>query len=114
VYITENGVAADDDRFRIVYLALTFSALREAMDRGVDVRGYFYWSLMDNYEWGSFVPKFGLVAVDPATFERSPKPSAAFYREVIERNGLDGELVRRHLSELPSLAARAAAGANRA
>ncbi|MEP7355678.1 MAG: family 1 glycosylhydrolase [Anaerolineales bacterium] len=102
VYITENGLAADDDRFRIVYLALTFSALREALDRGVDLRGYFYWSLLDNYEWGTFIPRFGLVAVDPATFERRPKPSAAFYREVIERNGLDADLLRRYLTELPT------------
>ena len=77
VYITENGCAATDDRFRIVYLALTLSALSEALDRGVDVRGYFYWSLLDNYEWGSFIPKFGLVAVNPVTFARAPKPSAA-------------------------------------
>jgi beta-glucosidase len=104
VYITENGCAADDDRFRIVYLALTFSALREALDRGVDVRGYFYWSLMDNYEWGSYVPRFGLVAVDRETFARTPKPSAAFYREVIAQNGFDQALLRRYLHELPTLA----------
>ncbi len=111
VYITENGCAADDDRFRIVYLALTLSALREAMDRGVDVRGYFYWSLLDNYEWGSYLPRFGLVAVNPQTFERTPKPSAAFYRAIIERHGFDGDLVRRFLNELPTLAPRRPAGA---
>lgn len=103
VYITENGCCCDDDRFRIVYLALHLSALREAMERGVDVRGYFHWSLLDNYEWTSFVPRFGLVAVDPQTFERTPKPSALFYREVIRENGFSGALVRRHLDGLPSL-----------
>ena len=103
IYITENGCAADDDRFRIVYLALHLSALREAMDRGLDVRGYFYWSLMDNYEWTSFIPRFGLVDVDFRTFRRTPKPSALFYREVIQGNGFSGELVRRHLDALPTL-----------
>ncbi len=103
VYITENGCAADDDRFRIVYVALQLSAMQEALERGVDLRGYFYWSLMDNYEWGSFLPRFGLVAVDFETFQRTPKPSALFYRDVIRQNGFDAALLRRHLSELPTL-----------
>jgi beta-glucosidase len=103
VYITENGCATTDDRFRIVYLALHLFALKEAMERGVDVRGYFYWSLMDNYEWGSFIPRFGLVDVNFETFQRTPKPSAQFYREIIESNGFDGETVQRYLKELPVL-----------
>ncbi|OKY75154.1 MAG: hypothetical protein BM485_09250 [Desulfobulbaceae bacterium DB1] len=103
VFITENGCAAVDDRFRIVYLALHLSALHEAMERGVDVRGYFHWSLMDNYEWTSFIPRFGLVAVDFATFRRTPKPSAFFYREVIRGNGFSGATVKRYLDALPTL-----------
>jgi beta-glucosidase len=103
VYITENGCSADDDRFRIVYLALHLSALKEAIERGVDVRGYFYWSLMDNYEWGSFIPRFGLVEVDLKTFKRTPKPSALFYRDIIRENGFGGETVQRYLKELPTL-----------
>jgi len=103
VYITENGCAADDDRFRIVYLALQLSAMQEALERGVDLRGYFYWSLMDNYEWGSFVPRFGLVAVDFETFQRTPKPSALFYRDVIRQNGFDGQTLWRYLKALPTL-----------
>ncbi|MFZ5758170.1 MAG: glycoside hydrolase family 1 protein [Thermodesulfobacteriota bacterium] len=103
VFITENGCAADDDRFRIVYLALHLSALHEAMGRGVDVHGYFYWSLMDNYEWTSFLPRFGLVAVDFSTFQRVPKPSAFFYKEIIRENGFGGATVRRYLDELPTL-----------
>ena len=106
VYLTENGCAADDDRFRIVYLALHLSALHEAMAGGAEVRGYFHWSLLDNYEWTSFVPRFGLVGVDRATFARTPKPSAWFYREVIRENGFDGATVRRHLDALPTLKRR--------
>lgn len=105
VIVTENGVACDDDRFRIVYVALQLSAMREAMDRGVDVRGYFYWSLMDNWEWGSFVPRFGLCEVDFQTFQRTPRPSAWFFKEVIEQGGLTPALTRRYLRELPTLSA---------
>ena len=106
VYITENGCAATDDRWRIVYIALTLSALKEAIERGVDVRGYFYWSLMDNYEWISYLPRFGLVDVDFETFKRTPKPSALFYREIIRNNGFDGGTVQRYLKELPTLGKR--------
>jgi beta-glucosidase len=104
VYITENGCSATDDRFRIVYLALTLSALQEAIQSGVDLRGYFYWSFMDNYEWGSYIPRFGLVDVDFKTFKRTPKPSAYFYQDIIQNNGFSGETVRKYLSELPTLA----------
>jgi beta-glucosidase len=50
-------------------------SLRAAMDDGADVRGYFHWSLLDNWEWGHWEPTFGLIAVDRATFVRSPRPS---------------------------------------
>lgn len=103
VYITENGTSATDDRFRIVCIALHLSALKDALDRGVDVRGYFHWSLMDNYEWCSFIPQFGLVGVDFKTFKRTPKPSAMFYRDIIRANGFGGTTVSRHLKELPTL-----------
>lgn len=103
VHITENGCSCDDDRFRIVYIALHLSALREAISRGVDVKSYMYWSLMDNYEWGSFVPRFGLVDVDFKTFKRTPKPSASFYKEVIANNGVTQKMIRKYLKEMPSL-----------
>lgn len=105
VYITENGCSCNDDRFRIVYLALYLSAVHDAVRRGMDVRGYLYWSLMDNYEWSSFLPRFGLVDVDFKTFERTPKPSAAFYREIIENNGFSQQILRKYLHELPMLEA---------
>ena len=103
VYITENGCSCNDDRFRIVYLALYLSAVHDAVRRGMDVRGYLYWSLMDNYEWSSFLPRFGLVDVDFKTFERTPKPSAEFYREIIENNGFSQQILRKYLHELPML-----------
>jgi beta-glucosidase len=103
VYITENGCCCDDDRFRIVYLALHLSAMKDAIDRGVDLRGFLYWSAMDNYEWGSFLPRFGLVHVDFETFKRTPKPSAHFYREIIGENGFSQKVLRKYLTEMPSL-----------
>jgi beta-glucosidase len=102
VYITENGCAATDDRWRITYIALHLAALTEAIERGVDLRGYFYWSTMDNYEWYSFAPRFGLVHVDFATFVRTPKPSAHFFRSIIERNGFDQDLIRAYVDALPT------------
>ncbi|MET0325492.1 MAG: GH1 family beta-glucosidase [Ilumatobacteraceae bacterium] len=97
VYITENGCAYDDpvvdgrcaDPRRIEYLDLHLRALRDAIDAGVDVRGYYQWSLMDNFEWAlGFDKRFGLVHVDFESLERTPRDSAHWYRDVIERNGL--------------------------
>jgi beta-glucosidase len=75
IIVTENGVAASDDAQRIEYTTGALQSLRTAMDDGADVRGYFHWSLLDNWEWGHWGPTFGLVAVDRDTFERKPKPS---------------------------------------
>jgi beta-glucosidase len=99
VHITENGVAYDDpvepdgsvhDRRRIEYLDAHLRALHEALTAGVDVRGYYVWSLIDNFEWArGYAMRFGLVHVDRSTMARRPRDSAYWYREVIARNGLD-------------------------
>jgi len=93
VYITENGCSADDqvspagvvaDEARISYLDGHIRAVHEAMRVGVDVRGYFVWSLMDNFEWTEgFHQRFGLVHVDFATQRRTPKESFGWYRDLI-------------------------------
>jgi beta-glucosidase len=98
VYITENGAAMEDepdgegfveDRCRIEYLRAHLLALSEAIRSGADVRGYFAWSLMDNFEWASgYAPRFGLVRVDFATQRRTPKLSARWYADVIRRNAV--------------------------
>ncbi len=100
VYICENGVCADDDRIRLVYLARHFAALKEAMDQGVDIQAYIHWSAMDNYEWGSYVPRFGLIDVDRTTFKRTPKPSAYFYKDIIENHGITKEVRKKWLESL--------------
>ena len=92
VYITENGCSADDqvragaigDGDRISYLDGHIRAVHKAMEAGIDVRGYFVWSLMDNFEWTEgFHQRFGLVHVDFATQHRTPKASYSWYRDLI-------------------------------
>jgi beta-glucosidase len=88
VVVTENGIGTPDDAERVRYVTEALAALRRAMDAGVDVRGYFCWSLLDNFEWVlGYGPRFGLVEVDPATFERRPKPSAAWFGSLARANG---------------------------
>ncbi|MFA7637200.1 MAG: family 1 glycosylhydrolase [Monoglobales bacterium] len=104
VYISENGVACKDDRFRIVWIATYLSALSEAIKLGIDVRGYLHWTLLDNYEWASYTPTFGLCEVDrTGDFKRTPKPSAYFYRDIIKNNGFNQEILRKYLTSMPSL-----------
>ena len=77
MYVTENGIATDDDERRIAYIDGALAALRNTKADGIDVRGYFHWSLLDNFEWtAGYEQKFGLVAVDRKTFARTPKASA--------------------------------------
>lgn len=98
-----DGSGEYDDNIRIVYIAQVLSSIRDAIDAGVDVKGYLYWSLLDNYEWYSFEPQFGMVGCDFKTFERTPKPSALFYRDMIEANGFDQDMLRKYLDHIPSL-----------
>ncbi len=97
--ITENGAAYPDgpsasdglihDTNRIEYLDGHLRACHDAISHGVDLRGYFAWSLMDNFEWAEgYAKRFGIVHVDYATQRRVPKDSARWYQEVIRRNGL--------------------------
>jgi beta-glucosidase len=79
VYVTENGIGIDDDSTRIAYVPKRSKGSTGCLADGLDVRGYTYWSLLDNFEWAEgYKPRFGLVAVDRETFARSPKPSAAW------------------------------------
>jgi beta-glucosidase len=86
--VTENGIATSDDERRIAYTTGALAGLASAVDDGCRVFGYLHWSLLDNYEWGSFAPTFGLVAVDRRTFERTPKPSLAWLGGLARRNEL--------------------------
>ncbi len=77
IYVTESGIATDDDSRRIAYIDAALSEVRRCLDDGIDVKSFLYWSLLDNFEWTrGYGERFGLVHVDFETFERSPKPSA--------------------------------------
>jgi beta-glucosidase len=96
IYITENGCSSSDvpaadgrvyDTDRVMYLRNYLTHLQRATSEGIGVRGYFLWSLLDNFEWADgYTNRFGLHFVDYATQKRTPKLSASYYREVIARN----------------------------
>ena len=89
VYVTENGIGTADDPSRIEYVTRALTGLGRCLDDGIDVRGYFYWSLLDNFEWVlGYGPTFGMVAVDRTTFERRPKPSATWLGGIARANAL--------------------------
>jgi beta-glucosidase len=98
MYLTENGAAYVDvpdadgqvhDPERIAYLSDHLRAIHTAIEHGADVRGYFYWSLLDNFEWAyGYAKRFGIVYVDYDSLERVPKASARWYAGVAERNAM--------------------------
>ena len=99
IYITENGAAFADqavdgsvnDPRRVAYLHDHFRAAQQTIDAGVPLRGYFVWSLMDNFEWGlGYSKRFGIVYVDYTTQQRIPKTSARWYQRVIAANTVVG------------------------
>ncbi|WP_330289244.1 glycoside hydrolase family 1 protein [Streptomyces sp. NBC_00576] len=76
--VTENGIATSDDTRRIAYTTGALQEVTAALEDGLDVHGYLHWSALDNYEWGSYKPTFGLIEINPDTFERTPRPSAVW------------------------------------
>jgi beta-glucosidase len=89
VYITENGLATNDDEWRRRYLIDILSNVKLAIEDGVDVRGYFHWTDMDNFEWArGYSMRFGLISVDRTTLERTIKPSGRLYARIATTNGV--------------------------
>jgi beta-glucosidase len=89
VYVTENGIAAVDDGDRVRYVTEALEGVKRCLDDGVDVRGYFYWSCLDNFEWTyGYGPTFGLIAVDRETQARTVKPSGHWMGEIARSNRL--------------------------
>ncbi len=95
IYITEHGAASNDEQFRERDLRENLTALHSSMAEGVDVRGFFYWSLMDNFEWQfGYTKKFGLLAVDFADekLPRTPKPLFDVYARICRENSLAAQV----------------------
>jgi beta-glucosidase len=87
--VTENGIGTNDDDQRIAFVHAALEGVLRCLADGIDVRGYTYWSLLDNFEWAfGYRPRFGLVSVDRETFTRQPKPSAAWFASVAKANAL--------------------------
>ena len=99
IYITENGMADKDDIIvdkvvqdddRLSYLQRYFEAASRAIKEGVNLKGYFVWSLMDNFEWlWGYSKRFGIIRIEFETQERMWKKSSLWYRDVIKNNGFD-------------------------
>lgn len=86
VYITENGLADREDRFRKNFIKEHLYWINQALQKGVKVKGYFYWSLIDNFEWEKgFEPRFGLIEIDYQTLQRKPRKSAFYYSRIAKQ-----------------------------
>lgn len=87
--VTENGIGTHDDEQRLRYLRVALAGVLDCIAEGIDVRGYTYWSLLDNFEWAfGYEPRFGLVEVDRSSFARTPKRSAEWLGGVARANAL--------------------------
>jgi len=90
IYITENGLADAKDEKRAKFIIEHLKWVHKAIGEGVDVRGYFHWSLIDNFEWDKgFEPHFGLIEIDYKTLQRIPRPSSKVYAGICKNNGIN-------------------------
>jgi beta-glucosidase len=96
IYVTENGIATEDDSRRIEYTRRALSGVLNCLDDRIDVRGYIHWSLLDNFEWiFGYRPHFGLISVDRRTQQRAIKPSARYLGEIARTNRIADLAARR-------------------
>lgn len=101
IYITENGLPDADDDQRPRFLLAHLARVHQAITEGVDVRGYYHWSFTDNFEWAEgWALRFGLVALDPETQVRTPRPSAELYSQIIRENAITGDIAQTYAPEL--------------
>lgn len=96
IYITENGIATENDDRRVRFLISYLKEVYHAIQAGADVRGYFYWSLLDNFEWEKgFGPRFGLIHIDFShDLKRTLKPSSEIYARIARENAIAHDLLR--------------------
>lgn len=92
IYVMENGLADIGDKKRAKFIIEHLKWVHKAIEEGVDVRGYFHWSLLDNYEWAryeeGFGPRFGLIEIDYKTLKRIPRESSKVYAEICKNNAI--------------------------
>lgn len=103
LYVTEHGVADRDDRIRPWVVEQGVRNVHAAIQQGLDVRGYYHWSLVDNFEWAEgWQARFGLAALDRATQERTLRPSGTFYGAIASANALTSDMVRQYVKAPPT------------
>ncbi len=101
LYVTENGMADATDEIRPGFLLTHLAALHRAIRQGVDVRGYYCWTLVDNYEWvEGWTTRFGLIGLEPATQERTPRRSAELYAAIARANAITEEMVEKYAPQV--------------
>jgi beta-glucosidase len=97
IYITEHGLPDQDDDQRPRWLVAQLAELHRMIQEGYDIRGYFHWTLVDNFEWNDgWTMHFGLIDMDPITQIRTPRPSAALYGQIARTNALPDDLLARY------------------
>ncbi len=101
LFVTENGMADAEDGVRPAFILTHLAALHRAVRKGADVRAYYHWTLVDNYEWAEgWTTRFGLFALDPKTQVRTPRPSARLFQELVRANAITEDLVDRWAPDL--------------
>jgi beta-glucosidase len=97
IYITEHGLPDKDDKQRPRWIVAQLAELHRVIQAGCDLRGYFHWTLVDNFEWDDgWNLHFGLIGMDVDTQIRTPRPSAAIYGQIARTNQLSQELLTRY------------------
>jgi beta-glucosidase len=100
IYVTETGLPDADDDQRPRFLLTHLAQVQRAVSEGIDVRGFYHWSLVDNFEWAEgWALRFGLVELDPATQERTPRPSARLFSQIIRANAITRQMVEQWAPE---------------
>ena len=92
IYIFENGLADAEDKYRSDFIKEHLAQLKKVIQAGADIKGYFHWSLLDNFEWNlGYDPKFGLCEVNRKTMKRTPRKSYFEYQKIVKNNGVSSE-----------------------
>ncbi len=98
VYVTENGISTKDDTQRCRHLLRHLAEVHRALQEGTDIRGYLHWTLIDNFEWAEgYQQWFGMVAMEPGTLKRRPRPSAYLFRDIARGNAVTAAQLKEYV-----------------
>jgi beta-glucosidase len=98
VYVTENGISTKDDTQRCRHLLRHLAEVHRALQEGTDIRGYLHWTLIDNFEWTEgYQQWFGMVAMEPGTLKRRPRPSAYLFRDIARGNAVTAAQLKEYV-----------------